>query len=595
MFGPIDSLRSKNAASLIPVVVLIMGGAILYRSCLNGYFLADDYGYIQLYSRMSLDRFPALFSSDWSQGIWGTTLPELRPLTGLTYWAEYKLWGVDARGYHATNLFLYLLAVAGLFGFLTETSRMLLKRSLDESAIRWTAIAATGLFLVHPGHVEATFWIAGRTDLLAACTYLWSLIFLIRFWQGGSAGLCICGIAVYAVGLFMKENVVTMPGVLVAFILLTGGFVTRWRRMLVVLAPLAGLAFLWVRLRQSAFGAVGHLDFGRLGGRLVFYAGEILPMKGKVALILLSIFFVLCAGCVIAAWTRSGRFFLFWITWTAIHLFPLAAVGYESPRHIFLIVAAPLVLLPVAIMLIWKRSRVGAVVLVVLAVVLMAGFVRTSIRALAEWERSSRYARQFIELFAENNYPADAVLTLDSFPDARTLFLHWALPFALEPPFSNVRARYVSRLNLYCCEKAFQDSREFLKEVDNGKHRNLYRIEFDNTADRFVSRRPPIPTGLKITPRTVSKSASGRQPLPACYTIRVENAEGGLVDVLVELPDKTTWSTEDFGWPQLDAAGVSAPVCVDSNSPTGKYTFLKVKNHGTSEWADVHDYVDVIP
>ena len=107
----------------IPLATVLAAGAVLYRSCLDGYFLADDFGYLQLFSKTSLRQFLSLFTSDWSQGIWGFNLQELRPLTGFTYWLDFRVWGANALGYHLESLILYALAVAGLFFFITEAAR----------------------------------------------------------------------------------------------------------------------------------------------------------------------------------------------------------------------------------------------------------------------------------------------------------------------------------------------------------------------------------------------------------------------------------------------------------------------------------------
>jgi hypothetical protein len=99
------------------------------------------------------------------------------------------------------------------------------------------------------------------------------------------------------------------------------------------------------------------------------------------------------------------------------------------------------------------------------------------------------------------------------------------------------------------------------------------------------------PTGLSIENRTVSKTGAGG--LPGCYKVLVSNGSNMLVDVQVTLPDTSPWTSD--GWPQLDAGGASANICVDSGTPTGRYTFLKVKNHVNALWWDVYDYVDVVP
>ena len=246
---------------------------------------------------------------------------------GFIYWLEYRLWGVNPLGYHLTNLSLYLLALVGFYSVVRETARALLERSVAKTAIGWIAVAAAILFLVHPVHVEATVWIAGRTDLLASCAWLWSLYCLLRFWQTGSLALCICAIVIYAVGLFMKESVVTMPGAFVFYAGLEGSFISRWKRIVATLPPLAGVMWLWITLRHKAFGSIGNVNFEELSGRLTYYFAQFLPVQGKIALTILITLLFLCLIWGAIAWSRSGRFVLFWsFVWTAVHLLPLSAV-----------------------------------------------------------------------------------------------------------------------------------------------------------------------------------------------------------------------------------------------------------------------------
>src|SRR5262245_38999790 len=124
-------LQKAQLSHYAPLLLLLVVCAFVYRSTLNGYFLADDFGYVHLYSRISLPRFRALFFNDWSQDIWGFNTGELRPFVGFTYWLEYRLWGIHPFGYHLSNLFMYLEAVAGFYLLALETARTFLRDVFD--------------------------------------------------------------------------------------------------------------------------------------------------------------------------------------------------------------------------------------------------------------------------------------------------------------------------------------------------------------------------------------------------------------------------------------------------------------------------------
>ncbi len=78
------------------------------------------------------------------------------PLQTVSYMLDHAVWGLDARGFLATNVALHLLA--GL---------MVWKILLSLSGSRWIAAAAAGLFLLHPTRCESVVWLSERKDVLS--------------------------------------------------------------------------------------------------------------------------------------------------------------------------------------------------------------------------------------------------------------------------------------------------------------------------------------------------------------------------------------------------------------------------------------------
>ncbi len=83
----------------------------------DNYFLGDDFGLVQHLHQLTLERFLSYFVSDWTEGIYGFKLDELRPLLAFTYWFDGRVFGAtNAQGYHATNVVAALFIFAcGLF------------------------------------------------------------------------------------------------------------------------------------------------------------------------------------------------------------------------------------------------------------------------------------------------------------------------------------------------------------------------------------------------------------------------------------------------------------------------------------------------
>jgi protein O-mannosyl-transferase len=78
------------------------------------------------------------------------------PITLVTYWLEYHLWGMQPMGYHVVNVLLHAANGALVYLFL---NRLLHKRRV--------AVFAAVLFIAHPLQVESVAWVAERKTLLA--------------------------------------------------------------------------------------------------------------------------------------------------------------------------------------------------------------------------------------------------------------------------------------------------------------------------------------------------------------------------------------------------------------------------------------------
>jgi energy-coupling factor transporter transmembrane protein EcfT len=471
-------------------MLVLFCGLVLYRSCLNGYFLSDDFGYLRLYSSTSLSKFPELFATDWSQGIWGSDLQELRPLTGLTYWIGFRIWGTNPFGYHLESMLLHLLTLAGLYLLVVRTSRGLSNVHTPETLIRANAIISLLLFIVHPAQVDAVAWIAGRTDLLGAVTYIWSMVCLVDYWMKPRPLKAVAGIAIYTAGVFMKENVVTLPAAFLLYVVLTGRIRDRWRAVLMVIIPLGLVALLWLVLRWTAFGSVGRSanleGAGAFLTRLPFYADQGLPSLPEASLILIPAFLLCSLIYGVAEWRRSGGMILYWgVGWTVLHMVPLVAVSYESPRHIFMALAGPLVALSSAATLLWHDRRLVPAAALALTLVLGYAFVPRTLDRLAAWEQSSRYSRQLSQLLSTADYAAGSIVVVNSSPPVPVFFWNWALPFAVEPPFMNFRARIVAPAEWYCCPQSLAGRDAIFNEITAGADLRVHIVDFNAVTDSF--------------------------------------------------------------------------------------------------------------
>lgn len=139
-----------------------------------------------------------------------------RPVTTLSFLINYSVFGngTNPAGYHFVNLLLHLINICLLF----ELCSLLFHRPIP-------ALAAAGLWAVHPINTEVVTNIAGRADLLAALSILGGLLLYARMASaiGRQRTIAIFGLlALAALGVFSKENAAVLFGLMVLWDLCFG-------------------------------------------------------------------------------------------------------------------------------------------------------------------------------------------------------------------------------------------------------------------------------------------------------------------------------------------------------------------------------------
>src|SRR5262245_48808134 len=125
------------------------------------------------------------------------------PLTWLSLMLDSEVYGLSARGFHRTNLYLHAANALLLF---------LALRRLTGAVWRSALVAA--LFAFHPLHVESFAWVAERKDLLSS--FFWMLTLLAYAWYAARPAPFRYAAVVlsFALGLMAKPMLVTLPCVL---------------------------------------------------------------------------------------------------------------------------------------------------------------------------------------------------------------------------------------------------------------------------------------------------------------------------------------------------------------------------------------------
>jgi hypothetical protein len=453
--------RARRLAAPLLVVVVVVA---VCAPTLRGDFLGDDFGYVRLFHDQPLAS--ALRLGDISKGIWGHALDELRPVFALSFELGLLLHGPSAWGFHLTSVLLH--AANSLLVYA-------LARALAPGRLR-TALLAGLIFGLMPVHAEPVAWITGKVDSLPTFFYLASVTLFARFRLLGSRRAYAGAVALYVIGIFSKEILVTLPAMLIAYDLLVARAGGRepgpWRRgasLALAHAPFVLTAAGFLLVRRLVFATFARE--GRVGPALLWQFLEQQPEKARWLLLPFDAWQARAGGL----WTAGGWGLPWAVIQSAVvlgvllgaalalarrrseHEPALALVGffglvfylvtlaplvvtYPSPRHLYLPSCGIAIALALVVFPPTREGGVRTSALRVAGAALLLATHAVWLRAAsAEWTLAGEMSRRVRTRIAAATeaLPAGSALVLSGVPATGPRLLAWkfALPFALQPPF----------------------------------------------------------------------------------------------------------------------------------------------------------------
>jgi protein O-mannosyl-transferase len=236
-----DPVPAALRPSLVALAVLALLVALAFGRGLGNGFAYDDHFALLGNPAVTTGASVGKILVDPSLHTSADLVQVYRPLRTLVFAAQYAWFGESAGPYHAVNLLLHL-ANAWLIWRLA-------RRWFGEAG----SLLVAGLFAAHPLQSEVVCSIKAQDDLLAALAVLGALL-IFRRWRerGGRAGGWLV-LGIFVAGLFAKECVLVLPGLLFLLALFEPGprdlrTVLRaapWRLLAATLA--VGLLFLLLR------------------------------------------------------------------------------------------------------------------------------------------------------------------------------------------------------------------------------------------------------------------------------------------------------------------------------------------------------------
>lgn len=476
--------RSHVALAIAAVVV---AAVVPYLSTIDGYFIRDDFGVVQLLAGKPAGYFPTWFHTSWMDEIWGFLPDEVRPFPALSYQLTALPGAENPAAHHGFNIGLH-----------AANSLLVLAVAMWVARLR---LAAAGLaamvFALLPVQAESVAWITGRVDSMPAFFYIASFLAYARWRERGGGAKYVLSVALFFVALFTKQTAITMVATLVAFDLLVVRRGEALWKTAATYVPFIALTAGYLLLRLRLFGQAvreEHLTAQGMGQFLALadrHLTRTVVGDPDGSRLLTWLLIALVAGiCIFVARTRRqaltrGLVLFFGPAWWLIGVAPVAVAGYESPRHVYLASMAWAILIGLAFENLHRTAseRRVLVPLRIVAGAVVAAYAFLLVGVVREWNTLALVSERATQHLArESRVARPGTLVVVGVPGRSW---EWALPFAVRPPFTNAdvtaRSFIISPRELHCCRQQwFDETRQLLRAWTDGPGQNsvvLLRID----------------------------------------------------------------------------------------------------------------------
>jgi len=297
------------------------------------------------------------------------------PIKVLSTAIDYRLWGLQPAGFHATNLLIHVAAASIIYA-------VLLRLYFSSTAALLTAL----LWAVHPLQVESVAWISERKNVLSGLFFCAAFLVYLRFSERPRATTYAAVLALFILAVLSKMNTMVLPAVCLAFEI-AWRFRLR-RRDLLATAPMFAIAAAvgWYNLSGNPIHAQEFHGGSALvtwlsSAVVVFrYLGNVVrptqlcavydvPLRGSLLAppVLAAVLGLVATAALTVRLVRTQRRAGFWVLWFGITLSPmLNLIPFRSlmnDRYMYLALLGPLALVvgPLSRTGRWQRLRTLAV------------------------------------------------------------------------------------------------------------------------------------------------------------------------------------------------------------------------------------------
>ena len=196
----IKNISNRKQKLIVYIVLTLVTLAVFWQVNQFGFVNLDDQAYVEenshIQSGITLDGICWAFSTT-NQNLWN-------PLIWLSLMFDYQLFGLNAGGYHMTNLILHILSTLLLFWLFNRMTGAI-----------WKSAFVAALFAIHPLHVESVAWISERKDVLSASFWMLTLCLYVYYTEKPAVKRYLLVLCSFVIALMSKPMVVTLPVIMI--------------------------------------------------------------------------------------------------------------------------------------------------------------------------------------------------------------------------------------------------------------------------------------------------------------------------------------------------------------------------------------------
>jgi tetratricopeptide (TPR) repeat protein len=233
------------------IALIVLATLFVYIPAMQANFIWDDNLLLTEYPVMHSDQGLRIFWSPFDSR--DLDVPDYYPVTWSTLWLEWRLWGLNATGYHVTNVVMH------------AAGAVLVWLALKRLSVPGAFLAGL-IFAVHPVNVASVAWIIERKNTLSIIFYLLTVIFYLNFEDTSRQRWYALSLGMFVLALLSKTSVVTTPAVLL--------LCTWWRRKRITGKDLARTLPFFIFAAVAARATVWFQTHNVIGNQVVREAHE---------------------------------------------------------------------------------------------------------------------------------------------------------------------------------------------------------------------------------------------------------------------------------------------------------------------------------